>query len=144
MRVTIRGMLKNWFIAFFILATGLFVLGWQNAVYSNPGDTFEIYRQALAGADIETYMSCITQDSKDMLSQRPPQAATMLREYRDIAGKDYKVEVEGSTAMLEFQPASEFAPPYLLKMEKGGWKIDLKRMSEEISFDQGNHWHWKD
>lgn len=137
-------MLKKRFTAFFILATGLFVSGWQNAVYSNPGDTFEIYRQALADADIEAYMSCITQGSKEMLSQRPPQSATMLREYRDIAEKEYKVTVEGSIATLEFQPKSEFAPPYLFKIERGDWKVDLKRMSEEITFDQRDNWHWKE
>lgn len=130
------------FLTFILLAI-LFMAGWQDINYSNPEEVFEVYKKALSEIDIQTYMSCITYDSHQMLKTRPPQAPRMRREYEDISNKTYKVTVDNATAILEFKPQSEIAPPYLFKKEDGKWKIDLKRMSEEIVFDEKNHWRWR-
>lgn len=136
--------LNKGIIVFSIAVIGLFVIAWESADYSTPENTFEVYKKALFQGNIKTYMECLTDDSKQMLSQRLPQLSIMLREYRDIARINYQVKVEGLIAVLEFNPASELAPPYLFKKKKDEWKIDLKSMSEEIFFDQENHWHWKE
>lgn len=121
----------------------LVTMGLRGSDYSSPGATFEVYKQAIAKGDTETYLDCLTKVSQQMFSQRPAQASLMSREYQDIAGKEYKVTIKDETAILEFVPRSEIAPPYLFKKETGKWKIDLKRMSEEIVFDKNNHWHWR-
>lgn len=115
--------------------------GWKDNDYSNPRVTFETYKKALAEGDKETYLGCLTKTSQQMFSQRPLQTSLMRREYEDIAQENYKVTIKDETAILEFVPGSEITPPYFFKKEDDQWKIDLKKMSEEIVFDEKNHWH---
>lgn len=135
-------MIRKLWIALIMIGV-LFMGGWQSGDYSTPEAIFETYKKALAIADTETYLNCVTKSSQDMLSQRHPQPSLMRREYQDIADKDYKVTIKDGTAILEFVPTSKIAPPYLFKKEDGKWKIDLRRMNEEIVFDEKNHWHWR-
>lgn len=135
--------MKSKILIVFIILSALVMIGWQNSLYSNPESVFEAYKRALNEGDIETYMSCISKGSQQMFSQRPLQISLMKREYQDITQKYYKVTIENETAILEFVPESKIAPPYLFKKEDGEWKIDLKRMSEEIVFDEKNYWRWR-
>ncbi|OQX86217.1 MAG: hypothetical protein B6D55_06440 [Candidatus Omnitrophica bacterium 4484_70.2] len=109
---------------------------------SSPQHTFEKYLRALKEADVKTYLSLLTADSKKVVR---PLKELMLREYEDLKDLNFYIEVDSScTATVYFNPPSKKVPPYLLKKENGEWKVDLKTMSQIYIFDENNNWHYKE
>lgn len=111
--------------------------------YSTPQKTFEIYKEAAKIGDINIYLECITEGSRQMLQGQFPLKEVLEQEYNYLSGKEYSVNIKEkeNTALLYFKKNTEYEPPYLFLKENNEWKIDLKAMEEKIFFDQDKKWY---
>ena len=108
---------------------------------STPEAVFQAYISALQKGDRDTYLDLLTVESRAMVNPVP---FLMQREYMDIKDLNFNVQVEGfDKAVVIFNPASRKIPPYVLRKERGQWKIDLKTMSKDYVFDSKNEWYKK-
>jgi hypothetical protein len=119
------------------------LLLWQTFALAQTGPerVFEAYKAALKDGVAGEYLELLTEQSRMMVHPTP---GPMQREYSDLRDLTFRVSLEGpNRAVVSFTPASSKVPPYVLRKERGEWKIDLKTMSEEYVFDHDNNWHRK-
>ncbi|KKT55316.1 MAG: hypothetical protein A2445_05795 [Candidatus Jacksonbacteria bacterium RIFOXYC2_FULL_44_29] len=108
---------------------------------------FELFKAAAKDQNQEFYLMQITADSKTTLAGGTISAAQFSNEYQSIKDlmytTNYAVMGDEGWAEINFSPQNDYSPPYLLTLENGEWKIDLKRMSETYVFDTNNKWSYK-
>ncbi|MCD6452237.1 MAG: hypothetical protein J7L64_07760 [Acidobacteria bacterium] len=109
--------------------------------FSSPAITFERYKRAIAKGDVEAYLKCLTRESLALLQGNRPPRSLLKKEYKNIAGKEYFIQVKEKMAIVLFKRNTPYEAPYLLLKENNEWKIDLKGMSEKIFFDAEKKWH---
>ena len=56
--------------------------------YSTPQKTFEIYKEAAKVGDVNVYLECITQASRELLTGQLPTKEILQQEYLFLKGKE--------------------------------------------------------
>ena len=109
--------------------------------FASPAGTFEWYKECARRGDTRGYMECLTAESRKLIGNIPPPASLLKEEYQFLADKKYNVQLTEEWAIIIFQDNPLTEPPYLLLLENNQWKIDLKAMSENIFYDENQHWY---
>lgn len=109
--------------------------------FASPAGAFEWYKECARRGDTKGYMECLTAESKKLIGNIPPPASLLKEEYQFLADKKYNVQLTEEWAIIIFQDNPLTEPPYLLLLEDNQWKIDLKAMSENIFYDENQHWY---
>jgi hypothetical protein len=121
-----------------IFLVSLSVIGQK---YSTPQKTFEIYKEAAKVGDVNVYLDCITQASRELLAGQLPTKEILQQEYLFLKGKEYSAKQSNDMAIIYFKENTQYEPPYLFSRENNEWKIDLKAMEEKIYFDEDKKWY---
>jgi len=109
--------------------------------FASPSAAFEWYKECARRGDTKGYVDCLTAESKKLIENTPPPEDLLKEEYKFLAEKKYNVHYSEEWAIIIFEENPQTEPPYLLRQEDNQWKIDLKGMSENIFFDENQHWY---
>jgi len=116
-----------------VIIVGLVVI--VGGKYSSPQRTFNRMVKAMEKGDIDAYLECLTEDSKEILinagiKEEDPEA---LKESAiDFKEEDFKViEKTKDTAVMKSETGGEL----VFKKEKEGWKLDFEATFERM-FEQ--------
>ena len=139
-------------IVFLLVAAGAYVF-WSLTRdrilldFSTPEAAFETYKRISKNGASDYFNRCISKKSIETRFKHTKVSKDQLQKgWLSFKDKKYYVVITGDTAVLHFDPPSISTPPYFLIKEEEGWKMDMWRMKETITYftkDKKNIWFYK-
>lgn len=111
---------------------------------SSPEAAFETYKEICHQEDIKSFYKCISTESKEKLFKKrrvtPRQLNNAWKTMKDLK---YRILINGSDAVVIFDPPSEYCAPFLLTKESDFWTMDLLRMNKTYVIGPGLKWQYR-
>lgn len=109
---------------------------------SGPLAVIDAYFRAMAARDGRHDLPIYSSATLRMLEDRimtPAQMDNVARTYGSCRIED--VRLSGELAVVRYDVEDRRCAPFLLREERGAWRLDLAAMSRLIRFNHENQWH---
>lgn len=107
----------------------------------SPEAAFAAYRDVLARGVKDPELGLYTPETRRLLAARVLTDAQQDQELRALGSAGApRVHRRGDLAVLRFEASEGRVPPYFLRRDPAGWRLDLASASRVIGFDARNRW----
>lgn len=114
-----------------------------------PGDdplaTLQVYQEVLRQRVKDPDLSIYTRESREFFRQwlvTDGQQANELNSLREILDSG-EVRTGEDYAVVRSEPSARTHAPYFLRRTNEGWQIDFVTLSQVVSFNHRNQWHFR-